>query len=160
MDPITAVSTAASILAFVDFSWKLVTGAKELYQSPSGQSAQDAQLKEIVIDLQQAADDLAADGNEEDSKHNKSLQKLASGCVDLSEDLVKVLRSLRNERQSMWGSVKVQFVGMWMRKRNEIADLQRRIGNYRSEILLRLSLMMRYATLWRWEVAPSTAYAI
>lgn len=58
MDPVTAVSTAASILTFVDFSWKLVIGVKELYQSPSGQSAQDAQLSEIVIDLQQAADDL------------------------------------------------------------------------------------------------------
>jgi hypothetical protein len=57
MDPITAVGFAASILNFVDYSHKVVTGTIEVFKS--GKISKNGHISEVISDLNDAAKDLA-----------------------------------------------------------------------------------------------------
>jgi hypothetical protein len=142
MDPFSAVGFAGTIITFVDFSWKLIKGTCEVYQSLSGQTVENACLNDVIADLRSVSEDLdgAPTGN---SKHARALQKLAAMCLDLSRDLMKLLKELkRGERKnSVWRSLQVKW--MSMRKAGEVESLAERLSEYRSEIMLRLSLMLR-----------------
>jgi hypothetical protein len=140
MDPVTAVGFAASILNFVDFSWNLVQGTYEVYKSGSGATAENAQISTILEDLQEVTEGLHSD-LKVGSKYAKQLSKLAKNCLDLSLDLTKILEKLRvKERNSSWQAAKVAWLSM--RKEKEVASIEKRLGGYRSEIILRLNMML------------------
>jgi len=52
MDPLTAFSVAGTVIQFVDFSTKLVLGARELYKSSSGVLSANQELELVTSDLQ------------------------------------------------------------------------------------------------------------
>jgi len=140
MDPVTAVGFAASILNFIDFSWNLVRGTYEVYKSASGAAAENAQISTILEDLQEVTEGLHSD-LKVGSKYAEQLSKLAKNCLDLSRDLTKILEKLRaKERNSSWQAVKVAWLSM--RKEKEVASIEKRLGDYRSEIILRLNMML------------------
>jgi hypothetical protein len=146
MDPISAVSFAASIITFVDFASELVSGASELYKSPTGRTANNIHIENVINDLQDVADDLNTDslGN---SKEAKRLRRLALNCKELAEKLLGVLRRLRldGNQNRPWKSLVV----MWrnMRKADEVDSIEERLREYRSEMMLELCLMMRFVHL-------------
>jgi hypothetical protein len=51
MDPLSALSLAGNIVQFVDFGLKLLSGAVELYKSPSGTLAAHHELELVTTDL-------------------------------------------------------------------------------------------------------------
>jgi hypothetical protein len=61
MDLISAVGFAASIITFVNFASELVSGASELYKSPTGHTAHNIHIENVINDLQDVADDLNTD---------------------------------------------------------------------------------------------------
>jgi hypothetical protein len=141
MDPVTATSFAASILTFITFSSSLIAGAYEVYKNANGRTVDNDHINTIVDDLQQVADELewTIPGN---SNHEIALQTLAFKCKKLSTDILSLLESLKvSGRNSIWKSLKVKLASM--RKAGEIAKLEKQLGGYRSEILLRLNLMMK-----------------
>jgi len=99
MDPITAIGLASSIVAFIDFSWSLLTGAKELYESGRRRTKENARISSIVNDLNEYALELTI-GGEGASKHEKALRALAKDCCVVSEDLVKILKKLEMKKNS------------------------------------------------------------
>ena len=94
MDPVTAISFASSILTFIDFSWNLITGAREVYKSTAGTTSENAHISTVIDDLQDITEALTADV-EGKTKHKKGLCKLADNCQDLSQDLSKILEKLK-----------------------------------------------------------------
>jgi len=140
LDPITALGFAASILTFIDFSWHLVTGTYEVYQSADGTTIDNARIEKVINDLQSVSDDLYSD-KLESSKHASALKELAEECSSLSKKLLKILKTLKQQGgNSLWKS----FKGKWasMRKADEISSMVDRLRDYRSEILIRLSLII------------------
>ncbi|KAL3487411.1 hypothetical protein BJX62DRAFT_241003 [Aspergillus germanicus] len=53
MDPLTAISLASSIIAIVDFSFKVLSGAQEIYESGKGSTAENQSLETIIHEMQQ-----------------------------------------------------------------------------------------------------------
>jgi hypothetical protein len=53
MDPLTAISLASSIIAIVDFSFKIFNGAQEIYESGKGSTAENQSLERIIHEMQQ-----------------------------------------------------------------------------------------------------------
>jgi hypothetical protein len=140
MDPVTAVGFAASILTFIDFSWNLIAGAYEVYQSTTGTTAENAHISTVIDDLQEITEGLNANV-EGKAKHEKALYKLADNCHDLSQDLSKILEKLKvTEKNSKWQSLKVKWASM--RKEREVASIEKRLDGYRSQILLQLNFML------------------
>lgn len=141
MDPITAISLVSSILTFIDYANKIVSGTYEVYKSVTGTTEENAHIETIMSDLREATDDLESDlvGK---TKHERALKELASKCEKLSAELLCLLEKLTASGQhSTWKSLKVKI--MSMRKEKEVAGMEKRLGEYRSQILLRLTLMLK-----------------
>ncbi len=60
IDPIAAIGLAANIVQFVDFSWKLLSETRDLYDSSTGVSADNDLLETISKDLINLNDALTA----------------------------------------------------------------------------------------------------
>ena len=140
MDPITAVGFAASILNFIDYSHKVVTGTIEVFRS--GSTAKNVHISEVISDLQDAAKDLTKlpPGR---SYHEKALHQLSASCQELAKELTTLLARLSTtDRHSKWTSVRVALRSM--RKDGKVAELESTLDKYRSQVLLRLTQIVRY----------------
>ncbi|KAK6071562.1 hypothetical protein SCUP234_09673 [Seiridium cupressi] len=139
MDPISAIGFAAGILNFIDFSATLVRGTYELYQS--GTTDNNAHIGSITKDLQVVSIELSAKKELDcDDPHQRALSDLAEKCLRLSDDLVAILdKLLVKGKNRKWKSVKVAWTSVV--KQNIINSIEKRLGEYRSEIILRLNLM-------------------
>lgn len=140
MDPITAIGFAASILTFVEFSCNLVTGTYEVLRSTSGTTAENTDIGNVIDDLHAvtAALKLHQLGQ---SEHEKALQKLASKCSNLSKELLGLLENLKVKgKNSAWKSLKAKLESV--RNEKGISSMETRLNRYRSQILIRLNLML------------------
>ncbi|KAK4182261.1 hypothetical protein QBC35DRAFT_345141, partial [Podospora australis] len=142
MDPFSAVAFAGTILTFVDFSWTLIKGSYEVYQSVTGATVKNAHINDVISHLRSVSEDL--DGTPTgDSKHEKALRKLAAECSELSTELMTLLTKLKRseEKNMVWSSLRAKWASM--RKSSDVASMLERLHDYRSEIMLRLNLMLR-----------------
>jgi hypothetical protein len=141
MDPLTAIGLASNILTFVDIATKVVTGTHEVYTSATGATSENAQIETITSDLRDAADDLNVEVSGK-GKHERALKDLAAKCEKLSEELLEILGGLgvsgtQSKRKSLMVVIKS------MRKEGKIAGMEKRLVEYRSQILLRLTMLLQ-----------------
>ncbi|KUI62489.1 hypothetical protein VP1G_09611 [Cytospora mali] len=140
MDPVSAIGTASAILSFVQFSWELVAGAREIYKSADGNTDENARISKVISDLQDVTDSIEFDqlGT---SKHEKALKRLASECSELGEELLFILKKLKwTDGNPKWSALRTKLNSM--RKKDDIASIKERLADYRSQIVLRLNMML------------------
>lgn len=148
LDPFSALSLAATIVQFVDFSSKIVSGAAELYRSAEGSLTNNVELSTIVTDLSAISSGLEVHDRElsheyEYSKDERALANLAVQCKDLADKLMDVLDDLSVKgSHKKWKSVRQALRSVW--KENEIRDIQKRLDSFRSQLTLRLVATLRY----------------
>lgn len=141
MDPVSAISFAATILSFVDFSWNLVKGSYQIYQSATGTATDNTRLSTVLDDLHKVTDTLQHNATG-DSPHLEDLRQLAAGCVEVSHELSSILEKLkRKEGNKAWRSLETTW--KHMRKEKEVTAIEQRLNTYRLQLLLRLNLIMR-----------------
>jgi hypothetical protein len=76
------------------------------------------------------------------SKHEKALKELSFKCEKVAKELLQLLKRLRVDgNHSTWKSLKAAI--NTMRKDKEITGLEKRLGEYRSQILVRLTMMLQ-----------------
>jgi uncharacterized protein (DUF342 family) len=141
MDPITAIGLASSLITFVDFATKIVAGTYEVYNSVTGTTIGNAHIDTVIGDLKGVAAELEIDlpGI---SKHERALKDLASNCQKDGNELLRLLDTIKVDgKRSTWKSFKTTLISI--RKQKEIVGLQKRLSDYRSQILLRLSLILQ-----------------
>lgn len=141
MDPVSAVSFAVTIITFVDFSWKLVKGSYEIYQSETGASTNAVQIGTVLDDLANVTKALQVDVKP-DSPHMDFLKQLARDCTAVSTELCAILKDFeRKEGNKIWRSLEAKWNNM--RKEKEVMSLEQRLNSLRLELLLRLNLIIR-----------------
>lgn len=141
MDPITALTLASTILTFIDYANKIVTGTYEVYQSLSGATAENAHVETIVGDLSDITADLGATVPGK-TKNEIALKDLASKCKVVSDKLQDLLDTLKvSGNHTTWKSLKVKIKSM--RKDKEIVGMEKQLDDYRAQILTRLTVMLR-----------------
>lgn len=143
MDPLSAVGLASGIIQLIDFAWRITSGSIEIYNSASGTTKENADIGNVIEDLIDLSDELDTEGPG-NSKHERALKRLAANCVSLSEELLEILQKLKaSEKNPKWSAL----VAKWnsMRKKDDIASIEERLGEYRSQILMRLTMLMRWA---------------
>jgi hypothetical protein len=140
MDPLSALSLAASILTFVDYARQIITGTSEIYHSASGITKDNAYIEDVIKDLKQVTTDLDGDIVGQ-TKHEKALISLGEKCHKLSEELLGLIGSLAYDgERTAWKSFKTKIKSM--RKEKEVTSMEKRLGEYRSEILPRLTFTL------------------
>jgi hypothetical protein len=142
MDPISAIGLASSILAFVDFSSKLVKGIYQVVGAADGATEENADVNTVMEDLEAVTAAIEVDFKSF-SKHEKELARLASKCATLSRDLQKTLRSVKVQQGNVpWQTIKSAW--KTVTKKDKIDSMGKRIDQYRAELMLRLQMLLMY----------------
>ena len=141
MDPVTAIGLASGIISFIEFTTSLVRGSYQIYNSASGTTEDNIHTSNVVGDLHAVTKALNVDlkGNTE---NENALKELATQCQVVSAELDELLFTLKTKNDSKWESVRVKLRNM--RKEKDVVSIEKRLNNYREEIILRLDLMMWY----------------
>ncbi|KAK1672889.1 hypothetical protein BDP55DRAFT_717828 [Colletotrichum godetiae] len=129
-----AAGLASSILTFIDVSYKIAKGTYEIYQSATGVTAENAHVSNIITDLEDAAAGLGTVFK----GHHAELENLSNQCRTLSVDLLKLLGRLERREKKLSHSFKAAIV--CARKQKDIASIEKRLDQYRQQIMLHLTL--------------------
>jgi hypothetical protein len=111
MEPLTALSVAAAVGQFVDFGFRILIDARELYKSSEGAFLEDIELSKVSQDLTALSEDVEcklADGNGQRrqtlesgtslttmDKSGEIFVRLCCECKDISQELLDALSELQ-----------------------------------------------------------------
>ncbi|KAK1723887.1 uncharacterized protein BDZ83DRAFT_753134 [Colletotrichum acutatum] len=129
-----AAGLASSILTFLDVSYKIAKGTYEIYESATGATAENIHVSNVITDLEKAVTNLGTVSMSQDAE----LSKLSEKCRALSTDLLKLLSGLERREQKVFESFKAAIASA--RKQKDIASIEKRLEQYRQQIILHVSL--------------------
>ncbi|KAF7926341.1 uncharacterized protein EAE98_006636 [Botrytis deweyae] len=148
LDPLSALSLAATIFQFVDFGSKVISTATELHHSSEGALANNLELSTIISDLSSISSDLSArssaQGKHSYNKDELALIDLASQCKELSDKLLHDLDGLNNlnikKAHTKWASARQAMRSLW--KEAYISEISKRLDGFRNQLVLRLVALL------------------
>lgn len=106
MDPMTVLSIAAAVVQFVDFSTSLLSGAREVYKSASGQPQDVVKLTTLVEDLSQFSKSIqeASDKAKSTQKSydciEENLSRICAGCLQTCTEIQAAVSNLGRVKSS------------------------------------------------------------
>ncbi|KAI0154424.1 hypothetical protein GGR57DRAFT_114669 [Xylariaceae sp. FL1272] len=140
MDPVSALSLASNILSVIDISSKVLKSAYKLYQSDNDTTEEAAHSGFIIEDLQKAAQSIELH-HRGLTPHEQALDHLTKRTTDLSNDIIDTLSSSKIQgKRSMWRAFQTSL--KLSVKSSKLDTLMERARAFRSEIILRLNLML------------------
>lgn len=140
MDPLSAFGFAANVMQFVELGCKLASAVVDIYHSADGTTAENTDVLVTMGRLEEASAELGA-ATKQVAGH-QGLHSLCTQCRNLAQDLLQICGSLKaKKRGSTRESIRIA-VRAW-RKQDEIASIRKRLGEYRQQILLEISILMK-----------------
>lgn len=142
MDPLSAIGLASAIVAFVDFSWNLVTGTWEIYHSLDVAAAENARLEDVMDDLESLTQALEAKFPVK-TKAEKNIQRLAQDCKQDAKTLKDLLDEMKatGRRRLFRKSLNAKWKSIL--NKDEVARLKSQLQETRAEIQLNLTAILR-----------------
>lgn len=140
-----AIAVASAIVALVQFSGDVISGARQLYNS--SQLKEHAELDLVQSDLDALLKDITSRGPE---ATRLGLDELASLCCKVGLELKDALRKLKagdgggNRVARMGRSVSTSLKTVL--SKDKIKSLQQRLEAIRDEIQFRLVVLTSYAS--------------
>ena len=150
MDPLSALSVAASTVQFVDFGCRLFSDTKEIYKSADGARIDHKQSEDAAIRLGELTEGLKASLRAKKGGRlapgDEALEAICNGCIELANQLHSIFQDLRVQsgtKHRRWGSFQKAFMSVWSRKEVEAISLRlRRYGEeLRTHILVSVGLV-------------------
>jgi len=148
LDPISALSLAAAVVQFVDFSSKLVSKGYHLYHSVGGALPQNLELEAVASELSQLATRLRYHDRSGDltklSKEEKSLDAMSEQCTNIADELLSRLEKLKVEKGAKhraWKSFRQALKSVW--NKDELDELSERLLGYRDQLQFQILLSMK-----------------
>jgi hypothetical protein len=152
MDPISALSLASNVIAFVDFGCKVLSQTRQIYKSVNGTLSDNVFVGSLTDDL------LALTTNLENSMSSKSsngyldessgddlaVTDLCRKCRSIAAELLTRLNKVKVKEGSThrnWQSFKTALRATWGRE--EMDTLANQLSEIRSEIEFRVLLNFR-----------------
>lgn len=142
MDPLTALSLAAAVAQFVDFGFKVLGNAREVYGSLSGATEEDRSLENAARETQHLAGKLVVPKLESMTDEDRLLHGLAAECRTLSTQVLALLDKIKAKNsKSKLDSVLAAVKSKHYEK--EKLGLQRRLEQCRVRLEQLLSALSR-----------------
>jgi len=153
MDGLSALSIAASVVQFISFSCTLISKSKETYKSGQGAPARQLETEKAVSRLVELTEKLETSLHIKtnsrkpkagDSKDGKALQAICTGCVELSEELIRRLENLRVKdegKHRAWRSFRQALKSVWQKA--DIDEAVNRLDGYRRELDSHILMSLR-----------------
>ncbi len=139
MDPFSAIGLAGNIIAFIDFGFKTISAAREIYKAPSGATAEDVHLGMLTSTGMALALDLKyRKPLSEMTSGELRLQELADECCRVSDGLLLLLGNLKAAKpHSKRESLRAILRRIWKKSEEEV--LRKRLDGCKQQLLLQLS---------------------
>ncbi|KAH8895919.1 hypothetical protein GQ53DRAFT_819879 [Thozetella sp. PMI_491] len=138
MDPLTAISLASSIIAFLDVSAKIFKGARDVHSSLSGTTEENRNREVLVNEMKGFSSKLVAPDGTGLVGEERQLCTLAEECRGLSTQIAELLGKIKaknpkSKTESLWSSVKDKFY------EKEKQELEQRLDRCRAQLHLQLT---------------------
>lgn len=149
LDPLSALSLAAAIAQFVDYSTKIVLGAAEIHASATGSLTKNVELSSITMDLSDISGRLVIDDPNQSntySKDERAISSIAMQCRDVANTLLATLEDLNVKApHKKWKSVRQALLSVW--REREIRDIRTRLDTFRGQLTTHLVATLKYNSL-------------
>jgi hypothetical protein len=146
MDPLTSLSVASSVVQFVDFTFKIYSETRQLYED--GKLEVHAQASKAVKDLagftKEMGRSIRVDGKLRKLTENETqFEEICKDCTKLADKMTARLKEFEVTRKGeILKSVGHVFKSMWSAK--ELAELEKKLERYRDMMNSRLLGSLRY----------------
>lgn len=164
MDPLTALGLASNVIQIVDFTSRLLSNSKEIYDSADGTLEMHRSLRQAATNLQELSAELRPkrpSNLQEPERYRKEKSKPASEkkeirpadvqlleltieakrIADKVSFVVESLTSSKTDRK-YWRSIQQALRAAWTQK--EFLELEARLDTIRKEIDTALLMSLRY----------------
>jgi len=141
-ESLAAISLASNILQFVEMGVKLVSNSAKIYRSADGKLPQNAELEDLMIDLEWMTRRLLA-SKDHAPKELHAMRNTIETCLTLAGELRTVLQGLqldRDKHRNVWRFASALLAA---RKSANVKDLKERIFKLRDQICAHLIVMLR-----------------
>ena len=164
MDPLSAFGVAVNVIQLVDFSTKLVSGARQIHHSSDSELEEHTELKLVTDDLAKLAQGLANsialqesgktrrphENDEDILDHQRERldqqQRIANDVRRLATQLLTTLNKLKNKgNNNTWNSIRQALLTAW--RKDEIEELERRLDRLRQEMIVNMVSSLQYYCL-------------
>jgi hypothetical protein len=161
LDPFTALGVAGNIVQFVDFTAKLISKSREIYESAEGASVEHLDLEAIANNLSQLTERLQKDVQQHllppidegvplsETKENRAelqLGSINSKCSREADALLSILRDLKVDGEhKKWKSFRLALMTVW--KEDQIKGVVSRLSKYRKDLDTELLFSLRFGIL-------------
>ena len=140
MEALAIVSLAGNILQFLDFVRGVVSKTGEIHNSALGNLNEHDDQENLTKDLKSLSGRLQNSAGHSD----RALEKLCSRCCEVSDELITALEGLavkgkRTRSQSVRKALKI----LWGKPK--LQDLEARLGGFRQELNLHITVDLRYS---------------
>jgi hypothetical protein len=151
MDPLTALSTAGTIIQFVDFGIKVLVAGNSLYRSTTGAIPENVELEWVTRDLMSLVTKLSQAGNfSEPSPDSVYLNEICAKCEEIGRNLLGRLKRLKlKSNKGILQRFHVALKATWAKK--DLEELVLQLEQYKRSIETRFLVDLRYV-----DVPPSS----
>lgn len=146
LDPFTALSTAATVVQFVDFGTKLISKGYEIYRSADGVLTENAEQKAVASKLAELTRNLGKSLDpsltwKKLSPAETALQEAAAQCQDYAIELADAFGEFRNQgKHRKWKSFQLALKDIW--KAEEIDKRLVKLDRLRQQVMIHLLIYM------------------
>lgn len=142
-EAVAAFSLASNVIQVLDFGSKLATRFWSFYKASRHATEAVPDVEKLTLDLHKILEELhgcrARSGDD-----NERFILLAKECQKLAEELLGLLGSLKTAKKTSAGRIealKSAFRVIW--KEDDIAELRKRIDDFKSELTVHLLASLR-----------------
>jgi hypothetical protein len=143
MDPFTAIGLTSSIVQFVDFSTKLICGAREIYYSTTGTTEENASLELVVTEMKAWSSKLQYYGPSAQSEEEKSIHSLAAECQKLSDKVLELIEKTKPKNQKSKTQVVCAAIIGKLHEDDKL-QLQKRLNECGNQLNMQLAALDRF----------------
>jgi hypothetical protein len=149
LDPMSALSIAASAVQFVDFARIIVCKSKDLYRSTDEVLKENKQTETVAIRLRELAESIGVPPTEPPLNSNSSLlishlQTICIDCDSISTELLQRLHQLKVPDQlkhRKWRSFRQALKSVWSKW--EIDSMAKRLSDLRADLETEVLVLLR-----------------
>lgn len=157
MDPFSALSLAATVVQFVDFSTKVISKGNALWKSYDGSLSENSELECVTLRFQNLTKNLRAQARQTGPTHNangdQSLENICESCIDIAEELCSRLNQLKvspSHPQRRWKSIRQALKSVWSKEK--LQELEGRLARFKDDLNLHIIVALKYVhTIVTWQ---------
>jgi hypothetical protein len=144
MEAVAAVGVAAAAVQFLDFSTKTLALCKQIRDSSTGSTEDNAELTKSTNKLTEMQKGLRAAGNTSSSIYRKLLQ-VVKDCSAVASDLLQLLEDFKQLARKRLGAMRSAF--KIIKDGRKVERLEKRLADCQAKFTLALTMDMREGVL-------------